>query len=215
MIVMISLVGGRIVPSFTRNWLAKRGVKEGLPGQPTRFDLATVAATAAAMFGWATAPDSVAAGVLLAAAAVMQAARLARWRGWRTTADPLVLILHVGYAWVPVGLGLLATSILGAAIPRSAAIHALTAGAMATMILAVMTRASLGHTARELRASPPTVFLFALVTLGAMLRVAAPLGIVDYRIGMEFAAVAWAGAFLIFLIAYAPVLFGPRLGGKT
>lgn len=211
-VVMISLVGGRIVPSFTRNWLAKRGVREGLPGQPSRFDLATIAASAAALVAWIAAPNSVAAGILLGVAAVLQALRLARWSGLRTVGDSLVFILHVGYAWVPIGLALLSASILDSAIPRSAAIHALTSGAMGTMILAVMTRATLGHTGRELRASPQTAFLYGLVTLGALLRVAASLGLVDYRIGLEFSGVAWAGAFLIFLFAYGPFLFRPRLG---
>ena len=212
-VIMISLIGGRIIPSFTRNWLAKRGVREGLPGQPDRFDLATIAASASALLFWVAAPDSLVAGGLLLVACPLQAVRLARWGGWRAIGDPLVFILHVGYGWIPVGLALLAASILGAPFPRSAAIHALTAGAMATMILAVMTRASLGHTGRDLRASPPTVFLYVLVTVGALLRVAAPLGLVNYPLGMELAAVAWGGAFLIFLFAYAPVLFGPRIDG--
>ena len=210
--VMISLIGGRIVPSFTRNWLTKRGVKQGLPEQPGRYDLVTIGVTAAALLAWAIGPDAAAVGALLAAAAGLQIVRLARWRGWRTVADPLVLILHVGYLWVPIGLGLLAASLLEAPIPGSAAIHALTAGAMATMILAVMTRASLGHTGRELQASPATTFLYVCITLGALLRVIAPLGLIDYTLGMEVAAVAWAGAFVVFLSAYGPILFGPRLG---
>jgi uncharacterized protein involved in response to NO len=211
-VLMISLVGGRIVPSFTRNWLAKRGVKQGLPGQPGRYDLATIAVTAAALLAWILAPETIAAGGLLGVAALLQAVRLARWRGWRAAGDSLVFILHVGYAWVAIGLALLATSILDSSIPRSAAIHALTAGAMGTMILAVMTRATLGHTGRELCASPQTTFLYLLVTLGALLRVVASLGLVDYQIGLEFAGIAWAGAFLIFLFAYGPILFRPRLG---
>lgn len=214
-IVMISLIGGRIIPSFTRNWLARNGVREGLPGQPNRFDLATVAATAVALLGWVAAPELPWTGGGLALAALLQAVRLARWSGLRTWRDPLVLILHIGYLWVPTGLSLLAATILGAPIPRSAAIHALTAGAMATMILAVMTRASLGHSGRELRASPATVLLYALVTLGAVLRVTAPLGLVDYTLGMEVAALAWGGAFLLFAAAYAPVLLGPRVDGSS
>ena len=210
-IVLISLIGGRIVPSFTRNWLAKQGVREGLPGQPTRFDFAVIAATAAALLAWTLAPDHAAAGWALVGAGLVQLVRLARWQGYRTLRDPLVLILHVGYAWVPVGLALLGASILGAALPVAAAIHALTAGAMATMILAVMTRASLGHTARELKAGPATSLIYLLVTLGALIRVTAPLGYMDYMLGMEISAAAWGGAFLLFLVAYAPVLFGPRL----
>jgi uncharacterized protein involved in response to NO len=143
---------------------------------------------------------------------LLQAVRVARWQGHRTFADPLVAILHLGYAWVPVGLALLGASVLGAAFPTSAAIHALTAGAMGTMILAVMTRATLGHTGRDLHASPATVFLYVLVTLGALLRVTAPMGLVNYNIGMELAAAAWGGAFIIFLLGYGPMLLRPRLG---
>ena len=214
-VVLISVIGGRIIPSFTRNWLAKRGVKEGLPGQPDRFDLAVVAATAAAFAGWIVWPSSPFAGAALATAGLLQAARFMRWGGQRTFSDPLVVILHLGYAWVPVGLILLAASLLGAAIPASAAIHALTAGAMGTMILAVMTRATLGHTGRGLEASPATIFLYVLVTLGALVRVTAPLELVTYTSAMHLAALAWAGAFLIFLASYGPMLCRPRLGEQS
>lgn len=211
-VMMISLIGGRIIPSFTRNWLMKRGSKHRLPGQPTRFDVAVLALTAAALLTWTVAPDWPLAGWLVAAAGCSQVARLSRWGGVRSARDPLVLILHVGYLWVPVGLLLLGASIVGTIIPKSAAIHALTAGAMATMILAVMTRAILGHTGRDLVASPQTSFVYGLVTLGAVLRVAAPLEILDYAITMEIAAVTWAGAFILFLATYGPILLRPRRG---
>ena len=112
-------------------------------------------------------------------------------------------------------IALLGLSVAGLPVPRSAAIHALTAGAMATMILAVMTRATLGHTGRELRASAGTAAAYGLITLGAILRVAASLGVGDYRLGMEIAGGAWIGAFLLFLLAYGPMLFGPRLDEKN
>lgn len=209
---MISLVGGRIIPSFTRNWMTKQGLTERLPTQPVRFDLSVVAATVIALLAWLAAPEAPAAGLLLLGAGLAQAARLARWRGLRTLPDPLVFILHAGYAWVPLGLLLLGASSLGTAVPRSAAIHALTAGAMGTMILAVMTRAALGHTGRQLRAGAGTVALYGLATLGAVLRVAAPLGLVDYPAGMNISAAAWAGAFLLFLAVYGPILSRPRIG---
>jgi uncharacterized protein involved in response to NO len=212
-VVLISLIGGRIIPSFTRNWMAKRGVTHGLPTQPGRFDLFTIGATAFALLAWLTGPATTPIGIILVAAAAVQAVRWVRWRGYRTFADPLVLILHVGYAWIPVGLGLLGLSLMDI-VPRSAAIHSLTAGAMATMILAVMTRASLGHTARELKASTATVVVYLLVTIGAVLRVLASLQLIDYNFGIEIAGIAWGGAFLLFLIAYAPVLWRPRLGEK-
>ena len=214
-VTMISLIGGRIIPSFTRNWMAKQGMKKRLPTQPGRFDIAVIAATATALAAWLILPEWIVTGWLLLAAGLAQVARLARWGGLRSARDPMVFILHVGYFWIPTGLLLLATSILGETVPRSAAIHALTAGAMATMILAVMTRATLGHTARELKASPQTTFLYALVTIGAVLRVSSPLGLIDYKIGMEISAVAWAGAFLVFLGVYGPILFRPRLGDSA
>ena len=211
-VLLISLIGGRITPSFTRNWMVKQGIKRGLPTQPSRFDLFAIGATAVAMLFWILGPAGLVTGGILVAAALIQAARLARWGGIRTTSDPLVLILHVGYAWIPIGLLLLGLSTAGMAIPRSAAIHALTAGAMATMILAVMTRATLGHTGRELRANRPTVAIYALITSGAVVRVAASLGMGSYRMGLDLAGTLWAAAIIVFLISYGPILWRPRLG---
>jgi uncharacterized protein involved in response to NO len=214
-VLLISLIGGRITPSFTRNWMAKQGLNKGLPTQPGRFDLFVIGATAFALLMWLTDPAGVITGGLLVIAAALQGARLARWGGFRAVSDPLVLILHVGYVWVPVGLLLLGLGSAGLAVPQSAAVHALTAGAMATMILAVMTRASLGHTGRELKASMPTVGIYVLVTVGALLRVAAPLGYADYTLSMQFSALAWGGALLLFLFIYGPILWRPRLGARS
>ena len=210
-ILMISLIGGRIIPSFTRNWMVKNKIMGGLPTQPGKFDLLVIAVTAVGLLAWLTGPEETPIGLVLIAAAALQAARWTRWSGFRTFADPLVLVLHVGYVWIPIGLALLGLSLTGLA-PRSAAIHALTAGAMSTMILAVMTRASLGHTARDLKANGATSVAYVLVTAGAVLRVSASLRLMDYNLGIEIAGLAWGGAFLLFLIAYAPVLWRPRLG---
>ena len=213
-IVMISLIGGRVVPSFTRNWLVKQGAQRGLPTQPGRFDMIAIAATALAMAGWLIAPFNTSVGYLMVLAAALQAFRLTRWSGVRAWRDPLVLVLHVGYAWVPVGLCLLGLSIVGTAVPRSGAIHALTAGAMATMILAVMTRATLGHTGRELKAGAATTLIYVLVTIGALGRVAAPLLPMDYILAIRLSGIAWGGAFLLFLLVYGPKLIGPRPDGR-
>lgn len=214
-VLIIALIGGRIIPSFTRNWMARQGWKEGLPTQADRFDQAALVLTGLALAAWVLAPSATVTGVALLVAGVLQLARLARWRGWRTGKDPIVLVLHVGFLWVPVGLPLLGWSILDFDIPRTSAVHALTAGAMATMILAVMTRATLGHTGRDIAAGPMTVAAYLLITLGALLRVVAPLGVVDYRFGMEAAGALWAGAFVLFLIVYGPILFAPRPGEKA
>jgi uncharacterized protein involved in response to NO len=212
-VLLISLIGGRIIPSFTRNWMAKRKITSGLPTQAGRFDLVVIGVTAIAILAWLTGPSEAPIGVVLIAAALLQLVRWARWRGYRTYPDPLVLVLHVGYAWIPIGLGLLGLSLMGL-VPRSAAIHALTAGAMATMILAVMTRASLGHTARELKANAATATIYVLVTAGAVLRVLASLRLINYNLGIEIAGTAWGAAFLLFAIAYRPVLWQPRIGEK-
>lgn len=209
-VLMISLIGGRIIPSFTRNWMTKQGIREGLPGQPTRFDLAAIGMTAIAMLGWTLLPESRGIAWVLAAAGILQFIRLSRWSGWRTVRDPIVLILHIGYLWVPVGLVMIAAVGLGALPYRSTAVHALTAGAMATMILAVMSRATLGHTGRPLKAGAGTVLAYILITLGAVLRVGAPIGLVDYTLGMEAAGLCWGGAMLLFLAVYGPMLFAAR-----
>jgi uncharacterized protein involved in response to NO len=210
-VLLISLIGGRIIPSFTRNWMAKRDRRDNLPTQPGKLDMAVIGTTAIALLAWLSGPAEAPTGMLVLLAAVLQAVRLARWSGIRTLADPLVFILHVGYAWLPLGLTLLGLSLMNY-VPRSAAVHALTAGAMATMILAVMTRASLGHTARELKANAATITLYVLVTVGAVLRVSASLALIDYRVGIDVAGSAWGAALLLFLVAYAPVLWKPRLG---
>jgi uncharacterized protein involved in response to NO len=211
-ITMISMIGGRIIPSFTRNWMVKRGARGALPTQPQSLDLLVILSTALALLFWLVFPDDRLTGFMLVLAAAAQGLRLSRWGGLRTGGDPLVLVLHLGYAWVPVGLLLLGVSAAGADIPRSAGIHALTAGAMTTMILAVMSRASLGHTGRELKVSPLTVAAYACVTIGAVLRVAASLGAGSYLLMVDIAGVIWGCALALFLVVYVPVLWQPRLG---
>ena len=211
-IILISIVGGRIIPSFTRNWMAKQGHRTGLPTQPAALDLLVIAGTAICLLFWIFTPADRLTGVLLILAAALQLLRLMRWAGWWTTSDPLVLILHIGYLWIPTGLLLLGLSILSPSVPRSAAVHALTAGAMTTMILAVMTRATLGHTGRDLHANPPTVALYGCVTAGALLRVAASLGIGPYPLMLDISGILWAAGLVLFLTVYGPMLWRPRAG---
>ncbi|MEO8455955.1 MAG: NnrS family protein [Sphingomicrobium sp.] len=212
MTIMISMIGGRIIPSFTRNWMVKKRETRALPTQPQSLDALVIAATALALLFWLVFPIRQLTGWMLLLAAAAQLVRLLRWGGMRTMSDPLVLVLHAGYAWVPVGLLLLGLSVAGADVPRSAGVHALTAGAMTTMILAVMSRASLGHTARELKASPMTVGSYACVTVGTLLRVAASLGLGSYGVMLNLAGAFWGAALLFFVIVYFPILWRPRLG---
>lgn len=214
-LMLIAVIGGRIIPSFTRNWLSKQGMKTGLPGQPDLFDKLCLAATAIALAGWAIVPDARSVAILLIAAGALQAIRLSRWSGHKTVRDPLVFILHVGYAWLPLGMILLGISVVFPAVPTTSALHALAAGAMASMTLAVMTRATLGHTGRTLHADLPTVAIFVLVTLGAAVRVSAPLLPLDYMRAIELAGLLWGGAFLLFVLTCGPKLVGPRPDGRA
>jgi uncharacterized protein involved in response to NO len=171
-IILISVIGGRIIPSFTRNWLSKRKSPH-LPAVPNRYDTACVVVLTAAFLLWACAPNHRPIGGLLVIASLMHGARLRRWAGWRSRSEPLLFILHVGYMWVVVGTGLLGLSIFDIGVPTSSAIHALTAGAIAVMILAVMPRVTLGHTGRELTADGASVVVFVLINLSAITRVCA------------------------------------------
>jgi uncharacterized protein involved in response to NO len=211
-IIMISLIGGRIIPSFTRNWMVKQKMTSGLPTQPQGLDLVVIASSVLALLFWLAFPDQHLTGLMLLLAAAAQALRLSRWSGYRTARDPLVLVLHLGYAWIPIGLFLLGLATAGFDVPRSAGVHALTAGAMSTMILAVMSRASLGHTARELKASPMTVGAYACVTIGALVRVAGSLGLGPYPVMLDVAGAFWGFGLILFVIVYQPILWSPRVG---
>jgi uncharacterized protein involved in response to NO len=128
--------------------------------------------------------------------------------------EPLLVILHLGYAWLAVGLVLLGASDFTAAIPQTAALHALTVGAVGTMTLAVMTRATLGHTGRALSADRATVILYLLVTLAALLRVAAPFAGAQAVLITSLSGVAWSAAFATFVLHYGPFLARARAGAK-
>jgi len=202
-IALIMLIGGRIVPSFTNNWLTKNNPGR-LPVPFARFDMAAMAVSAAALVAWVMAPAHAVTGALLLVAGVLQAVRLARWAGERTLADRLVLVLHVGYAFVPLGFLLIGASALSDAVPASAGMHAWSAGAIGMMTLAVMTRATLGHTGQTLRAGLVTQASYGFVLLGAGLRIVA--SFVGSMALLEFAGLAWIAGFVCFLLVYAPLL---------
>jgi uncharacterized protein involved in response to NO len=208
-IVMISVVAGRIVPSFTRNWLAKRPGSE-LPAVHGRIDRVALGILHAGLVGWAFLPAFRPFGLLLLLGATLNLWRLLRWRGIATAAEPLLLVLHVGYAWLVFGAALLGLVVLGADVPLSAAIHALTAGAIGTMILAVMTRATRGHAGRALSADRVTILIYGLVTLAAITRIAAAFGATWTMPLLIISAGLWIAAFAGFVLGYWPMLLLPR-----
>lgn len=208
-VALVILIGGRVIPSFTRNFLARRGPGR-LPASFDRFDKACVVAAVLALVAWTLASDRTMTGGLLVVAGLLHAARLARWAGDRTFADPLVLVLHLGYAFVPIGFILSGFAVLSPSVPVSAGVHAWTVGAIGVMTLAVMTRSSLGHTGQALHAGPGTQAIYAASLLAATVRIAAALAPEWSFVLLHVAAFAWAGAFLGFVLVYGKALLRPR-----
>lgn len=204
-ILLIGLIGGRIVPSFTVNWLKKRG-EARLPARFGAPDRVALAILLAALAAWVIAPESLIGGAALIVAGLATLIRLARWRGHRTLSEPLVWSLHLGLVWVPAGLLLIGLGAFLPDVPQAAGLHALTSGAMGGMTLAVMTRATLGHTGRPLSADHWTAAIYLLVAAAAALRVAAPFSAEAYLPLLWMSGLAWIGAFGIFVLHYGRML---------
>lgn len=203
-VILIALIGGRIVPSFTRNYLAKvRSPK--LPKRFSTFDSVAIAALVPAFLAWVFAGETIAAALLAFAAALLQAYRLARWQGWRTVNEPLLLVMHVAYGFIPVGLIAVGLSELGL-LSGPSALHLLTVGAVGLMTFAVMTRASLGHTGRPLRASAFISVAYLALALSAVLRPFAEMIPEHYHAILTISGTAWLVAFGLFLYEHGPIL---------
>jgi uncharacterized protein involved in response to NO len=208
--VLLALIGGRVTPSFTGDFLVEHGRTEQ-PAAFSRFDGLSIVLVGIAAVAWTIQPQAMVTGWILVAGGLANLGRLSRWHGWVTWREPLVLILHLGYGWLAMSLLALGCSILGIGLPKEDAVHTLTTGAVGVMTLAVMTRASLGHTGRPRHAGPLTVFIYMLVTLGALLRVVGPTTGLPRNLVLGLAAVGWSGAYLLFAVVYGPFLLRPSL----
>ncbi|MGE0037724.1 MAG: NnrS family protein [Xanthobacteraceae bacterium] len=205
-ITLIMLVGGRVTPSFTHNWLARRGDLH-LPTPLGRFDFVSIGVTAFALLLWVVAPAWQGTGAALLVAAVLQAIRLSRWAGLWTWREPIVLILHIGYAFVPLGALALAISIMWPQLlPQTGAPHAWTTGAMGIMTLAIMTRATRGHTGHDIVSTPATNLIYAAIIVAALTRVVAPVSPGLTTELLYLSAATWILSFAAFLAAYGPTL---------
>lgn len=206
-VMMIAVIGGRVVPSFTRNWLVKRRSRS-LPAPPMqRFDKAALIALLVALALWVALPLAALTGAALALAGGLHVMRLARWAGHRTLKEPLVAVLHAGYAFVPLGaLALAAEILLPGSFGMAGAQHLWMAGATGLMTLAVMTRATLGHTGRALTAGAGTVAIYLALILSVFARVAA--GIWPELSGPlhTMAGLFWTLAFGGFAVVYGALL---------
>lgn len=215
LVLMVSIIGGRIIPAFTHNWLHLNVGAVPMPRRVAWLDAASIVSIALLALCQAGPVPAGVEGSIALAAALLNGARLFLWRGWMTWRAPIVFVLHAAYAWLVIGLLLLALAGFTDHLPSVPATHALGVGAVGTMIMAVMTRASLGHTGRPLVAPAPIVWSYALVTLATVLRIAGPPLLPDLWIEcLLAAALAWIAAFALFVIVYTPILTTPRVAMK-
>lgn len=210
LLLMITVIAGRIIPNFTANWLRARG-HERLPENHSLTNRIAVAATIATGVSASLTPFGPVTGALAVVAALSHAVRLARWRGLATTSEPLLFVLHAAYLWLPVGYALTALAAFGLVFPVTSALHALTMGAIGNMILAVTSRVALAHTGRALHAPRLIVVSYVVLNVAVVARVLSPLmpGLGAEMI--DLSAVGWIVTFAIFAGVYWPVLTGPRV----
>ena len=212
--LMIVIVGGRIIPAFTRNALVALR-RDAKIRNYRALDIASVVGVVSVMLGDLFAVEPQLTGYLAALCALLLFLRLSGWGGLRTLAIPLLWVLHVGYLWLVIALALKAFWILGGFGWAMNWMHAFTAGAFGTMILGVMTRVALGHTGRALRIPPIITVSYVLVSVAASVRVLGPWFAETHYLNVLTASIAaWIAAFLIFLVVYIPILLQPRVDGK-
>lgn len=210
LIVVIEIaIGGRVIPMFTRN-----AVPDARPVQDERRDRWALVLTVLAGAAWTFGLEARLTASLALFAAVGQGARLIGWQPWRTWRNPLLWVLHVSYFWIPFGFALLALSELGY-VTGSAALHVLTVGALAGLIMGMITRTALGHTGRALRAGRSELAMFVLVQAAVVLRFGAAVLPAWRDTGLVLATVCWSAAFLVYLAVYVPYLTAARADGRA
>jgi uncharacterized protein involved in response to NO len=214
-VTLILLIGGRVTPSFTNNWLAKATLRER-PVPFSRADSAVLAGSGLSLAAWIAAPESAATGALLLTAGLANLWRLSRWRGLAARRDALVLVLHAGYFFAALGfVAAGAAALWPGMMPYAVGVHVWAIGGAGVMTLAMMTRATLGHSGRALIASRGTRFAYAC--LGVALIARAVMAIVprfDLPM-MHIAAIAWIAGFAAFLFAYGPMLVRRRAEARN
>ncbi|MBN1379786.1 MAG: NnrS family protein [Gammaproteobacteria bacterium] len=207
------VIAGRITPAFSANWLRLQGGNPNDVRRSTKLDIWVLSATALMIPLDMTQSIPIVVGVTTLFAALLNGIRLVLWSGWRTAKEPLLWILHIGYAWIVLALLLKGLAIFGF-VAASVWQHALGVGAMGTLILGVMTRVSLGHTGRPLHLPRSGITIYFAILLAAVSRVLTALLLVDYKTGLVLTAIGWTLAFALFILIYWPILSSPRVDGR-
>ncbi len=210
MLLLVTIIAGRIVPSFTGNWLRMQGRKH-LPKTSVGLDLSTILLTVLVGLTASFTPVHPVTGALAFAASLAHGLRLSRWRGFTTTSNPLLFVLHAAYAWLPIGYALMGCSVYGWLFAPTTALHALTMGAIGSMVLAVTTRVALGHTGRTLQAARATVAAYWILMVAVVVRVFGPLTGAGYLVMIDLSAASWMLAFTIFMWVHWPILARAKL----
>ncbi len=213
LLIMIAVIGGRIIPLFSANWMRRQGVELAIR-HPAWLQLAAIGGLIllAVLEPAAERLPPGLLGTLALVTGLLHLVRLSCWRGWQTLAHPLVWIMHLGYLWLCLALILKGAGYLTELIPLTAARHAAAVGAVGTMIMAIMPRVSLGHTGRDLILPRPMLPAFTLIAAAAFLRVASPfLDEQAYQLTLLGSGLCWSLAFLIFSLTFAPMLLAPRV----
>jgi uncharacterized protein involved in response to NO len=209
--VMMVIIAGRIIPLFTINGLRGKGYDVETIKNSSLLTTLAIASTALLIpLSFFTQLPALA-GIMALIAAIINAIRLSQWASLATKREPLLWILHVGYAWIVVALLLKGISTLSAWVPPSVWQHALGLGAMSSLILGMMTRVSLGHTGRPLSLPRFGVLIYFSISAAAVARLLVALNWIDFRIGLIFATITWIIAFGLFIILYYPILTKPRI----
>jgi len=209
--VLIALIGGRIIPAFTKNWLAARGLARQMP-EMDLIDKAALALTVLGALLWTVLPDAPMTALALVLAGAGLALRLSRWQGLKTLREPLIGALHLAYALLATSLVLIGLSVWQPSlVPSSSGLHLLSAGAIGLMTCVVMTRALLGHTGRPLTSSPLTATALLLIAGGALLRATAPWMPGFYVSLVGVSGALWSLGFLLFAGYFAPMVLRSRI----
>lgn len=213
-LVMI-IIAGRITPAFSSNWLKRSKLQPGVVKSYKWLDIACIVGTLLLIVLDLSLSDKLILALAFALVALLNGARLLLWRGWVVRSEPLLWVLHLGYAWIVVALLLRALNYAGlASVSPSVWQHTLGAGAMATLIFGVMTRVAVGHTGRNLALQPFALWVYVFINLAALLRLITAFGAMDFRLGLAATAILWVTANLLFVLLYWPILSSPRIDGR-